>query len=112
MDKEKIKAETRELYHDAEIGTLKMLIFLTKCVKNLHTELAIFIISATIPLGVSIYMYSIGLSFSVFLFAMIMHFIAFKFVKYWFLVDNNPIEETYKEQKIIQEELEYILSKK
>jgi hypothetical protein len=112
MDKFKIKSETRETYHDAGIKTLKVLIFLTKCVKNLHTEMAIFIATSIAPLGVSIYMYSTGTGFFIFPAAMIIHFIVFKLVKYWFFVENNSLEETYQEQLIIQEELEAILAEK
>jgi len=111
MNKLKIKSETRESYHDAGIKTLKVLIFLTKCVKNLHTDAALFIGLSVAPLGVSLYMYFSGnAGFFIFLGAMIVHFIVFKVVKLW--SDNDGMKETYEEQQTIQEELETILIEK
>jgi hypothetical protein len=111
MDKLKIKSETRETYHDAGIKTLKVLIFLTKCVKNLHTDAALFIGLAITPLGIALYMYFSGLTgFCIFPAAIIIHFLVFKVVKLW--SENDGMKETYQEQLIIQEELEDILAKK
>lgn len=112
MDKFKIKSETRETFGSYDIKTLKVLIFLTKCLKAIHTEMAIFIGTALAPVSVSIYMYSNGTGFFIFPAAMIVHFIVFKLVKYWFFVDNNSLEETYNEQSVVQEELEEILQEK
>jgi hypothetical protein len=111
MNKLKIKSETREAYHDAGIKTLKVLIFLTKCVKNLHTDATLFIGLSIAPFLVSLYMYFSGnAGFFIFPAAMIVHFIVFKVVKLW--SDNDGMKETYEEQQTIQEELEAILIEK
>jgi hypothetical protein len=112
MNKFKIKSETRETFGSYDVKTLKVLIILTKCLKAIHTEMAIFIGTALAPLSVAIYMYSNGTGFFIFPVAMVIHFIVFKLVKYWFFMDNNSLEETYEEQSIIQDELEAILSEK
>lgn len=110
MNKVKIQTETRELYHDAGIKTLKGLIFLTLCTRNIFTKMAIFIISAIVPLFTSIFLYANGIGFIVFPTAMIVHFCICQIA--FLEAEKDGMRESFEEQQVILKELRAILAEK
>ncbi len=110
MNRLKIQQETRELYQDAGIKTLKGLIFLTLCTRNLSTRHAIFILSAIVPFITSLYMYSMGVGLVVFPTAMVVHFFICKIA--YVLAEKDGMQKDYEEQDIIYRELKVILDEK
>ena len=110
MNRLKIQQETRELYHDAGIKSLKGLIFLTLCTRNLFTRQAIFFISAIVPLFTSLYLYSVGVGLVVFPAAMVVHFCVCKIA--FVLAEKDGMQKDFEEQDIIYRELKVILREK
>jgi|GEM_PF-3134409 len=110
IEKEKIKAETRALYDDSDIKTLRGLIFLTLCLKFLYTRQAIFIFSAIAPLCTAIYMYLNGFGIFILLSASLVHYLVYRITLA--IAEKDGMREDYAEQVIVYQELKVILGEK
>jgi hypothetical protein len=111
MNTLQIKSEALETYKGGSKSELKTILFLTKLVKNLHTQAAIFFILLLIPMSVAgVIFYNTGNS-TVFLFGMFIHFIVFKVIVYQFNHDKDgeTLEYVHSKQSAIQEVLEDLL---
>ena len=105
----KLKAETQESFEKADARSLKVLIFITKVLKNLYTKEAIFIASLVMPLVTSIFIYMSNGKPSIFVICGIVHLVSYYLLlKYSF----NDMDDTYREQKCVQETLEEMLKNK
>jgi hypothetical protein len=113
MDLLKVKIETQESYKNDSKSSLKLIIFLTKVLKNLHTKAAIFIGLVPFAFIPAVYFYSQYHNFSVFPVALFGHFLGFQLVLYMFNKEKeHNLENTYREQACIQETLEEMLRNK
>lgn len=92
-------------------SSLKTVIFLTKCLKNLHTKTALAITTAIIPFGIAFtffYLYDISIVRTI-ISASIGHIVAYTVAIKLF---NGSLDKTYQEQQFLQDTLEEILASK
>jgi hypothetical protein len=106
MDYLKLKSETQETYKNDSKSTLKLIIFLTKILKNIHTKGFFFISTMIIPFTVATFYFLESKNISIVFVAIAAHFISYKIIigRY-----GKTLEETYKEQECIQNTLEEML---
>jgi hypothetical protein len=113
MDLLKLKAETQETYKNDSKSTLRLIIFLTKALKNLHTQTTVFLFLLPFTFAPAFYFYGVYQNFSVFLVALLAHFLGFRLVLHLFNKEKeHTLENTYREQACIQETLEDMLKNK
>jgi len=106
----KIQNETRENYGDAEVKTLKMILFLTLSLRTLFTKTAIFISLGIIPFIVCIWFLSAGASYHILWVTVCIHFLIYKLTLAWFIKDG--MSDDYEEQNIIYRELKTMIDEK
>jgi hypothetical protein len=106
----KIQEETRNDYADAGLKTLKGLIFLTGCVRNMCTRSALFIGLAIPQFIVAIFLFYRGFGAQIFLIAGLVHFLVYTFLAAW--AEKDGIKSDFEEQNIIYQELKAMLTEK
>ena len=92
-------------------ASLKTVIFMTKCLKNLHTKTALAITTAIIPFGIAIaffYLNDISLVRLV-ISASIGHIVGYTIAIKLF---GESLDKTYQTQQFLQDTLEEILASK
>lgn len=110
VNKVKIIRETRGLYQQSEISTLKMMILLISFEKIIYTDKAIYIMTGIGPLLTSVYMYKNSGNAQIFIVAFIIHALIFPFIKK--KADEDGLSEDYEEARIKCEELLAMLKEK
>jgi hypothetical protein len=106
----KIQEETRKDYGDAGIKALKMLIFLTVCLRGLFTRAAIFIALTISQSILATFLFYQGFGSRIFLIAIIMHFLGYTFTVAW--AEQDGMQSDFEEQDIIYRELKAMLAEK
>jgi len=106
----KIQEETRNDYGDAGLKTLKGLIFLTGCVRNMCTRSALFIGLAVPQSIVAFFLFYRGFGAQIFLMAGLVHFLVYAFLAAW--AEKEGMRADFEEQNIIYRELKAMLAEK
>jgi hypothetical protein len=112
MNCTEIKNQVQADYATVDKSGLKVVLTLTKILKNLHTKTALFIASSIVPfiIGFAFYFSQPNASnLKPFIAAMIGHLVAFKVFS---LIMGESLQKTYEEQSCIQEAMEELLKTK
>jgi hypothetical protein len=110
----KIETETQELHKDSSIIELKVLIFLTIVLKYMHTRVCIYLMSAILPISISLYYFRISGNWSILLISALITFIVGNVIEKIKRTkdDEYTMHEVFLEQECVRRTLVKMLKHK